>query len=141
MARRRRPAPHTSVVDGQAQIVIPIDSVVDPDGKALAFGAVTRWLPQADSFIAPVDDAAPGTALVLDRFAWDLHLGDIGHATDVHDGDSFFAAATSGRPARIYVVDGLDPRRCPPAEIEAAARAGSLAGALVTAFAVDVLES
>ncbi len=86
--------------------------------------------------------AADGAiALVLDRFAWDLHLCDLGHATDTHDGDTFFEAAASTGDVTVYVVDGLDPRRSKPDDVGAAARSGGLAGALVSAFAVDVLQS
>ena len=73
----------------------------------------------------------------MDRFAYDLHLSDIGHTTDVHDGADYVDAARSG--VGLYVVDGLDPRRSKPAEVDAAARDGRLLGARVDAFEVDHL--
>lgn len=141
MARRRRPGPRTSVVDGRAQILIPLESVVDPDGETLSFRTVSRWLHRVDSYPAAVDSADPAVAIVLDRFVWDLHIADLGHSTDTHDGDPFLDAARESGTVTIHVVRGLDPRRSKPDEIAAAARSGDVVGATVSAFPVDVVQS
>ncbi len=141
MARRRRPGSRTSVTDGRAEIIIPLESIVDADEKTLSFKAVTKWFRRVDTYPASVGVADPSVALVLDRFAWDLHLGDVGHATDTHDGDTFFEAAVATGAVAIYVTSELDPRRSKPDEVADAARAGNLGGALVAAFTVDALES
>lgn len=141
MARRRRPGARTSIVDGRAEIVIPLDAVVDPDGAPLSFRSVSRWLHRVDSYPAAATPADAAVAIVLDRFAWDLHLGDVGHSSDTHDGDPFLEAARDSGTVTVYVIRGLDPRRSKPDEIAAAARSGDLVGALVSAFPVDVLQS
>jgi hypothetical protein len=140
MARRRRPGARTSVADGRAAIIIPLESIIDPDGNALTFRGVSRWMRRVGEYPSPVGTADASVALVLDRFAWDLHLADIGHATDTHDGDTFYDAALSTGTVTIYVVSGLDPRRSKPDEINTAAAAGDVAGALVKTFAVDALQ-
>ena len=141
MARRRRPGARTSVADGRAEIIIPLESIIDPDERPLAFRAVSQRLQRVEAYPSVVSDADASVALVLDRFAWDLHLADVGHATDTHDGDTFFEAAASRGHVTVYVVSGLDPRRSKPEQIDAAARAGDVVGALVTTFPVDVLQS
>ncbi len=140
MARRRRPGSRTSVADDLASIVIPAELVVDADGDALAVARISTWLPRAAAYPTDLRAASSGVALVLDRFAWDLHLGDLGHATDTHDGDVFFDAAVSSGTVDIYVVAGLDPRRSSADDLAAAAGAGDLVGARVPAFPVDVLQ-
>lgn len=141
MARRRRPGSRTSVVDGRAGIVIPLESVVDPDQEQLTFRALSKWLHRVDSYPTAVAVADAAVAIVFDRFAWDLHLGDVGHASDTHDGDAFFEAVRDSGTVTIHVVRGLDPRRAKPEEIVAAARSGDVVGAVVSAFPVDVLQS
>ena len=140
MARRRRPGPHTSIVDGRARIVVPITSIVDAAGDASSIAEVGRWLRRVDTFPAPLDDADASCALVFDRFAWDLHLGDVAHATDTHDGDDFFDAAIAVGTVAVYVVDGADPRRAGADALVTAAQHGDVVGATVRAFAVDVLD-
>ncbi len=140
MARRRRPGSRTSVVDGRAEIVIPLESVVDPDGEPLSFRTVSRWLHRVDSYPAAVASADTAVAIVLDRFVWDLHVADLGHATDTHDGDPFLDAAREAESVTIHVVRGLDPRRSKPDEIAVAARSGDAVGAVVSAFPVDVVQ-
>ena len=140
MARRRRPGSRTSVADGRAEIVIPLESIIDADGNGLPIRAVSKWLRRVDSYPAAPTTAGDAVAVVLDRFAWDLHLADVGHATDTHDGDTFFEAAVSTGHITVYVVSGVDPRRSKPEEIDAAVRNGEVVGAVVTAFPVDVLQ-
>ena len=141
MARRRRPGSRTSVVDGRAEIVIPLETIVDVDGAPMTLRSIARLLPRADTYPASPVSADSAVAIVLDRFAWDLHLADVGHATDTHDGDAFFDAALSTGSVAIVVVDGIDPRRSQPEDIDAAARSGDVAAGQVTAFPVDVLQS
>jgi hypothetical protein len=117
-----------------------MESIADADGNALTFRAVTRWLRRVDAYPSSVGSADAAVALVIDRFAWDLHLADVGHATDTHDGDTFFDAAVSTGSVAIYVVSGLDPRRSKEDEVNSAAAAGHVAGSLVAAFAVDALQ-
>lgn len=140
MARRRRPGARTSVVDGRAQIVLPLESIVDPDGEPLSFGTVSKWLHRVDSYPAAVAAADAAVAIVLDRFVWDLHVADLGHSTDTHDGDPFLDAARASGTVTIHVVCGVDPRRSKPDEIAAAARSGDVVGAVVSAFPVDVVQ-
>lgn len=141
MARRRRPGSLTSVVDGRAELVIPIESITDADAEPMRFDSVAKWWRRVGRYPDELDVGDPGLSLVLDGFAWDLHLGDVGHATDTHDGPTFLNAATADGTVAIYVVDGTDPRRCSVEDLDAAARNGHVIGARVAAFPVDVLQS
>ena len=139
MARRRRPGSRASVVDGRAVLIVPIDAVSTADGDAMALRELANWLPVVDDFPASLRPASSSVSVVLDRFAYDLHLSDVGHATDVHTGDVFADAARSG--VDVYVVDGVDPRRCPADDLREAAGHERMVGAGVAAFEVDVLSS
>lgn len=120
--------------------MIPITSVTDADGAELQIGTVGKWLRRVTSYPARLVDADASAALVLDGFAWDLHLGDVAHATDTHDGHDFLAAATTEGKVSVYVVAGADPRRGGPDALDEAAGSGDLFGADVGAYAVDVLD-
>lgn len=141
MARRRRPGPRTSVVDGRATVMIPIEMIVDADGEPMRFGGLKQWFRPVAGFPAAAPPSRPGASIVLDRFAYDLHLSDIGHSTDVHDGDPFVDAARSHGSVDVFVVEGVDPRRSKAEEIAAAAASGKMLGGTVASFEVDALES
>lgn len=122
-------------------LVIPVESIVDAEGTPMHFGGLKQWFGVVDTQGADVADAHPGASVVLDRFAYDLHLSDIGHTTDVHEGEAFHTAARTNGAVRVFVVDGVDPRRSTSADLEAAATAGRMIGGAVAAFTVDVLDS
>lgn len=141
MARRRRPGSRTSVVDGRAEIVIPLESVTDVDGAPMSFGAVSKRLGRVTAYPCSPTPSDPSVAVALDRFAFDLHLADVGLATDTHDGNDFFEAARAAGVIAVFVVDGVDPRRSKPEDMDAAACVGKVAGGLVAAYPVDALQA
>lgn len=141
MARRRRPGSRASVVDGRAELIVPIDVIVDADGAVMGFGAVKRWLRPIETLPSDLADADRSASVVLDRFAYDLYLSDVGHTTDVHDGDAFHAAARTHGGVDVYVVDGVDPRRSNAEDLTVAAADGRMVAGVVAAFTVDVLDS
>ncbi len=141
MARRRRPGSRTSVVDGRAEIVVPLESVADVDGAPMTYDAVAKRLGRVVAYPGSPAPADPSVAVALDRFAFDLHLADVGLATDTHDGPEFFEAADTSGVITVYIVDGVDPRRSKPEDIDAAARAGRVLGGLVAAYPVDALQA
>lgn len=139
MARRRRPGSRTSVVDGRARLIIPVEAFQTADDEPLSIGAAKNWFGRAASFPADLSDARPAVALVVDAFAYDLHLGDLAYATDTHDGESFRDAATA-HDVDVYVVGGdVDPRRTSDDELNDAAASQPVLGARVAAYAVDRL--
>ncbi|BAN02752.1 hypothetical protein [Ilumatobacter coccineus] len=139
MARRRRPGSRTSVVDGRARLIIPAEAFQTADDEALSFGAAKNWFASSPSFPHELSEARPAVALVVDAFAYDLHLGDVAFATDVHDGEAFRDAATA-HGVDVYVAGGdIDPRRSADDDLSDAASSKLLLGARVTAYAVDRL--
>lgn len=120
--------------------MIPIEAIVDADDEPMRFGGLKQWLRPVTTFPVVAPDGRPGVSIVLDRFAYDLHLSDIGHSTDVHDGGPFFDAARSHGSVDVFVVDGADPRRSKAEEISAAAGSGKMVGGTVVSFEVDALE-
>lgn len=139
MARRRRPGPRTSVVDGRAEIIIPVSAIEAADESEPTFAAVRKWFTSLTAY--PAEAApAPRASLTLDRFVYDLHLGDVAHQSDTHDGDSFLDAARDHGQVTVLIVDDIDPRRSKPDEIDAAAKAGAVVGGLVDAFVVDSVD-
>ncbi len=113
----------------------------DVDGNPMSFGAVAKRLRRVTTYPCDPAPADPSVAIALDRFAFDLHLADVGLATDTHDGPDFFEAACTMGTIAVFVVDGVDPRRSKPDDIDAAARSGKVAGGLVAAYAVDALQA
>lgn len=140
MARRRRPGHHTSVVDGCAEIIVPVESIETADGEPLTFAAARKYFSKVAEYPADVEPA-PRVSLTLDGFVYDLHLGDLAHQSDTHDGRTFIEAATTRGYVTVLVVDQVDPRRSKPTEIHAAARQGLMLGGSVAAFAIDVVDS
>lgn len=140
MARRRRPGSRTSVKNGRATLIVPIEAITDADGEQMRFRGMKQWFRPVGAFPVPAPDVGSGVSIVLDRFAWDLHLSDIGHSTDVHDGGPFLDAARSHGGVDVYVVDGVDPRRSKPDELEAAASTGRMLAGTVATYEVDALE-
>jgi hypothetical protein len=138
MARRRRPGSRTSVADGRAELIIPLEAITTADGDQPTWGDVKRWMSPVGEYPARLRDSSSAVALVVDGFAYDLHLGDVSHTTDTHDGDAFRSAAVTDGVA-VYVAKQLDPRRSKPDDFVAAAKAGQLIGARVAAFRVDAL--
>ncbi|MFT4655846.1 MAG: hypothetical protein ACJAXA_002777 [Candidatus Aldehydirespiratoraceae bacterium] len=138
MTRRRRPGSRTSVADGRAELIIPLEAVTTADGGQPTWGDMKRWMSLVGDYPAPLRDSSSAVALVVDGFAYDLHLGDVAHTTDTHDGVAFRSAAVTDGVA-VYVAKELDPRRSKPVDFIAAAKAGQLIGARVAAFKVDAL--
>jgi len=107
----------------------------------MSFGAVKRFLRPIETLPSDLVAAARGASVVLDRFAYDLYLSDVGHTTDVHDGDEFQTAARTHGGVDVYVVDGVDPRRSSAEQLAFAATDGRMIAGVVAAFTVDVLDS
>jgi hypothetical protein len=139
MARRRRPGSRTSVADRRTELIIPLEAISTADGGPPAWGDLKRWMSPVDGYPAQLRDSSSAVALVVDGFAYDLHLGDVAHTTDTHDGEAFRSAAVADGVA-VYVAKELDPRRSKPEDFVAAAEAGHLIGARVAAFSVDALQ-
>jgi len=140
MARRRRPGSRASIVDDHAELIVPIDVIVDADGTPMRFSDLKRWFQPISIFPADVPGSLPGASVVLDRFAYDLHLSDVGHTSDVHGGDEFHLAARTRHTVDVFVVEGVDPRRSKPEDLAGAAAAGRMIAGIVAAFTVDVLD-
>jgi len=139
MARRRRPGPRTSVADGRAEIIIPISAIETADDGELSFSAARQWFDPVAVY--PSDASpAPRASLTLDRFVYDLHLGDVAHQTDTHDGDVFLDAALTHGHVTVLIVDEIDPRRSKPDEIDAAAKARQVIGGSVAVYVVDSVD-
>lgn len=102
------------------------------------FGGVKDWFAKASTYPADLAEGRPAVALVVDGFAYDLHLGDLGFATDTHEGDKYRDAAVAFG-VDVYITDDVDPRRSKPEDFAAAAKSGKLLGAHVAAYAVDRL--
>lgn len=140
MARRRRPGHRTSVVDGRAEIIVPVEAIENADGEPLSFKQARKWFTPVSTYPA-VPPATPRVALTLDRFVFDLHLGDLAHHSDTHDGDVFLDAARNHASVTVFVAGGIDPRRSKPHDFATAARDGHLIAGLVSAFEVDAVDS
>lgn len=138
MARRRRPGSRTSVVDGRAVLIVPAEAFETAGGEQMHFGGAKDWLAKVSSYPGVLGEGRPTVALVVDGFAYDLHLGDLAFTTDTHEGTPYRdAAVTSG--VDVYITDDLDPRRSKPEDFNEAAKRGKLLGAHVLAYAVDKL--
>ncbi|MFK7918732.1 MAG: hypothetical protein AB8G14_11675 [Ilumatobacter sp.] len=140
MARRRRPGHRTSVVDGRAEIIVPVESIENADSQALSFAAARAFFSTVNSYPTNVDPA-PRVSLTLDRFVYDLHLGDLAHQSETHDGDVFVDAVRLHGHVTVLVVDQVDPRRSTAEQLDAAARDGSMLAGSVAAFVIDMVDS
>ncbi len=139
MTRRRRPGSRTSVVDGWAEIIIPIDAIETADENELTFSSASKWFPKLSAYPSTTSPA-PRASLTIDRFVYDLHLGDVAHQSDTHPGDTFLEAAREQGAVTVLVVDGIDPRRSKPDEIDSAAKAGRVVGGIVNMWVVDAVD-
>jgi|GEM_PF-7045292 len=109
---------------------------MNADDEPVRFSDATRWLTRVSSYPAALAEAPSSVAVVVDDFAYDLHLGDVAHTIDVHEGVPYRSAAVE-QGVDVYVVDGVDPRRSPADALDEAARNGRLLGARVAAYGVD----
>jgi hypothetical protein len=144
-SKRRREQHRTAIVgtgvDRRAQLFLPLDSIESADDAEPARVAdVVRVLGALTTYPAEFVAAPSSVALVLDDFAFDLHLGDRWTATGTHDGAEFKALAVEFG-VEVVIAAGVDVRRSGPNELAEAAADGRLAGARVAAFGVQILES
>ena len=120
--------------------MIPIDSFESADGeREIRWVEVARSFGSLTSYPAALDEAPGSIAVVLDGFAFDLHVGDRFVATGTHDGVGFRDIAVDHGVA-VYLVRNVDVRRSTPAMLTASAAAGDVVGSHVSAFGVDTLE-
>lgn len=138
MARRRRPGSRTAIIDGRALLIVPAEAFETAGGDPMNFGGTKDWFTKVSAYPADLGPGRPAVALVVDGFAYDLHLGDLAFTTDTHEGDAYRDAAVASG-VDVYVTDEVDPRRSKPEDFDAAARNGKLLGAHIAAYAVDRL--
>jgi hypothetical protein len=143
-SKQQREQHRTSIVgsgvDRRAEIVIPVESFESAgEDRGAPWTDVARRFGPVMSYPATLDAAPSSIALVLDDFAFDLHVDDRFVATGTHDGVTFREIAVE-HGAAVYLARDLDVRRSKPADLEAAAAKGHLVGSRVAAFGVDTLE-
>lgn len=130
-----------SGADTPAEIIIPIESFESADGASIApWAEVTRRFGSVTSYPASPGAGPSSIALVLDDFAFDLHVDDRFVATGTHDGITFRKIAVE-HGVSVYLARSLDVRRSMPSDLDAAAAKGHLVGSRVAAFGVDTLET
>ena len=127
-----------STIRGRAEIIVPIGAIETADGDPLSFAAAQRFFSKVDAYPAKVEPA-PRVSLTLDRFVYELHLGDVAHQSETHDGDAFVEAAVADGHVTVLVADQVDPRRSKLEEIDTAAGEGLVVGGSVTVFVIDVI--
>jgi len=129
-----------SGADTTAEIIIPIESFESADGATVApWADVARRFGSVTSYPAALDVGPSSIALVLDDFAFDLHVDDRFVATGTHDGITFRKIAVE-HGVSVYLARNVDVRRSTRPDLEAAAAKGHLVGSRVAAFGVDTLE-
>jgi len=129
-----------SGADTPAEIIIPIESFEPADGASVApWAEVTRRFGSVTSYPASLGAGPSSIALVLDDFAFDLHVDDRFVATGTHDGVTFRNLAVE-HGVSVYLARNVDVRRSTPSDLDAAAAKGHLVGSRVAAFGVDTLE-
>ena len=93
---------------------MPIDSFESADGEhEVRWVEVARGFGSLTSYPAALDEAPGSIALVLDGFAFDLHVGDRFVATGTHDGAAFRDIAVDHGVA-VYLTRNVDVRRSTP---------------------------
>ncbi len=143
-SKQRREQHRTAVVEreGQthAEIIVPVDSFESADGdRRVLWTDIASRFGSLSTYPATLGAAPSQIALVLDDFAFDLHIGDRFVATGTHDGVTFRRLAVD-HGVDVYLANGVDVRRSAPRDLAAAATDGRLVGSRVTAFGVDTLE-
>ncbi len=144
-SKRRREQHRTALVgsgdDRRAQLFLPFESIESADeARPARWADVVGVLGSLTTYPAALVAAPSSVALVLDDFAFDLHLGDRWTATGTHDGPEFKALAVE-HGVEVLVAADVDVRRSGPSDLAAAAADGRLAGGHVAAFGVQMLES
>ena len=144
-SKKQRERHRTSIAgsgaDTAAEIIIPIESFESPEGaRDVPWADVARRFRVVTSYPDVLTTGPSSIALVLDDFAFDLHVDDRFVATGTHDGIAFRDLAVE-QGVSVYLARNLDVRRSTPADLDAAAVRGHLVGSLVAAFGVDTLES
>ena len=145
-SKRRRETHRTTIVaDGdvrRARVFLPAESLERDDGRSTHQRELSRWFRSVRKFPASeLTDAPADVSLVLDGFAFALFVGSDDHGFEVtgtHDGTDFLDAARHGR-VEVFIAWELDVRRASDADLQAAATAGNLLGAAVSAFPVQSL--
>jgi hypothetical protein len=143
-SKKQREQHRTSVTgsgaDGAVEIIIPIESFEAAEaGRDAPWADVARRFGSVRCYPAALDAAPSSIALVLDDFAFDLHVDDRFVATGTHDGVTFREIAVE-HGASVYLARNVDVRRSTPADLDAASAKGHLVGSRVAAFGVDTLE-
>ncbi len=119
---------------------MPFDAIESADAaRPPRWDDVPGVLGSLTAYPVELVDAPSSVALVLDDFAFDLHLGDRLMATGTHDGPEFKALAVE-HGVDVVIAADVDVRRSGPDELAAAATDGRLAGARVAAFGVQLLD-
>lgn len=143
-SKKQREQHRTSIVGSgsnrRAEIIIPIDSFESADSaRDVRWADVARRFGSVTGYPAVLDAAPASIALVVDDFAFDLHVDDQFVATGTHDGATFREIAIDQGVA-VYLARDVDVRRSTPAVLAAAAADGRLVASRVAAFGVDALE-
>ena len=145
-SKRRRETHRTAVVtDGgpiRARVFLTAGSLDRDDGQSFRRRDLSRWFRTVPQFPSDeLTDAPTDVSLVVDGFSFVLFVGSDDHGFEVtgtHDGDEFVEAAGHGR-VEVFIAWELDVRRASDDDLQAAAAAGNLLGAAVSAFPVQSL--
>lgn len=132
------------MVDGRAEVVIPLEELEWSSGATPRLTDLTRWFTKLSSF-RPDELGAAGASVsaVIDPFAIVLHLvgpNDAIEFTGAHDGPAFRAAVIDRGGVDVVVTTGIDVRRSKVGEIDAVARSGGAVGGRVSAYGVESLD-
>lgn len=120
--------------------MVPVDVIVAADERhGVRFADVAHLFRPLRTFPADLAVAASGVSVVLDDFAFDLHLGDRYVASGTHDGSEFRTLAIE-HGVDVYIATEIEVRRSSVTDLAAAAAAGRVVGATVAAFGVHTLD-
>ena len=129
MAAKKRLITRSSVVE-RSGVGRRAELLVDVDAGA--------WARRVDAYPpSALTSANSSVSLVIDGFGFVLYAGD-DELTGDHAGDEFVDLAVD-HGVEVFAVSGLDLRRARADALADAAAAGSVRGALVTAYRVDTL--
>ena len=121
---------------------LPAESLERDDGRSTRQRELSRWFRSVRNFPeSELTDAPADVSLVVDGFAFALFVGsdDRGfEVTGTHVGSAFVDAARDNR-VEVFIAWELDVRRASDDDLRAAATAGNLLGAAVSAYPVQSL--
>ena len=145
-SKRRRETHRTTIVaDGdvrRARVFLPAEALERDGTRPTHQRELSRWFRSVRTFPAiELTDAPADVSFVVDGFAFALFVGSDDHSFEVtgtHDGAAFVDAARDNR-VEVFIAWGLDVRRASDDDLHAAATAGNLLGAAVSAYPVQLL--